>query len=144
MSATIEFGPVLAALNRLAYTNHQEWLVAVGEHEKAAIEQRIRTTKFDPEGKPWAEWRPFTRALREAKGNAAQGLLWDTGHLLESQTYLTPFGADLEIGTDVWYAERLQEGVPGKMAARPFIGWGESDLAWLETSLVAHLQALIG
>ena len=143
MSATIELGPVLAALNQLALGNHSSWLAKVGEHEKQMIEQRIQSTKLDPDGHEWAPWRPFTRAKREAKGNESQGLLWDTGNLLHSQTYVTPFGAALEIGTDVEYAERLQEGVPGHMEARPFVGWGDADLSWLETSLVAHLQAMI-
>ena len=144
MSATIDIGPVVAALNRLVLDNHSTWLVKVGEYEKRKIEQRIRVEKADPDGKEWAPWRPFTREKRIAKGNSGQGLLWDTGHLLASQTYVTPFGADLEIGTDVPYAQHLQEGVPGKMEARPFVGWGEADLAYLETSLVEHLQAMIG
>jgi phage gpG-like protein len=144
MSASIELGPVIAALNRLAIDNHSAWLVAVGEREKALIELRIQTTKLDPDGHAWAPWKPFTRAKRESQGNAEQGLLWDTGSLLHSQTYVTPFGAAIEIGTDVDYAEHLQEGIEGRMEARPFVGWSEDDKAWLESSLVEHLQALIG
>jgi len=143
MSATIEIGPVVAALNRIANAEHASWITAVGEREKALIQERIRTTKQDPDGHDWAPWRPFTKAKREAQGNAGQGLLWDTGELLQSPTYLTPFGAELEIGTDVDYAKVQQEGIEGHMAARPFIGWSEADQVWLETSLVEHLQTLL-
>jgi len=136
---TIDIAPVVAALNRLTL-GHEAWLAVVGEHEKAQIEQRIRSSKTDPTGHPWAPWQPSTEWKRHHKGNAAQGLLWDEGQLLGSVRHELHFD-EVQIGTDVAHGPHLQEGTR-HMVAREYVGWSDADMAWLGDSLIAHLSAL--
>lgn len=101
---------------------------AVGEWQTIEIEKRIAETKRDPDGVAWAAWRPYTAARRMKKGNAHLGLLLDEGMLLESVSF--QIGDGVNIGTDVPYAEYLQDGTPN-MIARPFVGWSPADIELL-------------
>ena len=51
------------------------------------LENRIRTrfeTQTDPDGSPWAPWRPSTAKVRQTRGG---NILHDTGHMLDSLSY---------------------------------------------------------
>lgn len=142
---TIDISSAIAGLNLiLARTETNNFLSLVGSFEKNVIQTRIRETKIDPDEHAWAPWQPFTRHQREAKGNVPQGLLWDTGNLLNSIRFEESFG-QVEIGTDVPYAHELQHGRDGSAGQRPmvpreFIGWQQSDFPALEAMLVGHLE----
>src|SRR5262245_9272653 len=101
-------------------TNMAPVLSAIGQMQRAKIQARIRDTKIDPDGGPWAPWAPATRAYREGKGNAGQGLLWDTGNLLNNiEVNADPM--KVVIGTAVEYGLFLQSGT-GRMPARAYMG----------------------
>jgi phage virion morphogenesis protein len=125
-------------LERLS--NLEPALAKIGAHQRETIQRRIQRTKQTPDGEDWAPWRPFTRAKREAKGNAGQGLLWDDGTLLES--ILAESGEHhVTIGTDVPYAGYLQDGTP-KMAAREFIGWTLDDQITARDTLIHWIEGI--
>lgn len=140
---TISADLALAELNgimaRLA--NPQPVLKSIGDWQAWKVRNRIQETKTDPDGKAWAEWAPFTLEERTEKGNAHQGLLWDTGHLLDSIN-VESFMDGLNIGTDVDYAEELQNGRSDKpkMPARPFIGWSTDDFIHMENKMAVYLE----
>ena len=147
---TIDLEQALAGLNRIASLNMAPWLAEVGRKEVAVIEDRIMHTKGSPDMIAWSPWRPMTERLRAAKGNLAQGLLWDEGNLLRSIRFESSL-FDVSIGTDITYAKELQEG-RSNMAARPFIGWGDEELGsalelsattqTLEASAIAFIEGL--
>lgn len=141
MTMTIDLEQALAGLNRLANLNMSPWMASVSQNAQAAVQQRIRSTKVDPGNAPWSPWRPATERHRLKKGNAGQGLLWDSGALLNSIQGQS--GADgVSVGTGVSYAGYLQDGTE-HMAARPFMGWTDSDIGQMEFSAVAFLEALL-
>ena len=102
----------------------------IGLYEVAEARERIQRSKDDPLGYAWAPWMPSTAAQRARKGNADQGLLWDTGALLDSIT-ASVAGNTVTIGSAVDYAGYLQDGTD-RMAARPFLGWSADALAFYE------------
>jgi phage gpG-like protein len=141
MTMTIDLGHALAVLNRLAAVNLSPWMEMVGRQAQESIQHRIRESKLDPENAPWSPWMPSTEMHRRHKGNAGQGLLWDQGTLLNSIRF-EHSGDSVAIGTDVDYAKYLQDGT-GNMAARPFVGWSDGQIAELEFSAVRFLEGLI-
>ena len=140
---TIDASEAIAALNAMAMrmANTEPVLAAIGYAETEVIRARIEEGKTTPEGQQWAPWRPWTREERENKGNESQGLLWDTGTLLNSIRHQTD-ARSVVIGTDVEYAHELQvgRGGPYPMVARPFIGWNEEGAAHAEMLMLHHIQ----
>lgn len=102
-----------------------EFLREAGERMRVSVQDRILAGKRSPEGVPWAAWSARRRKEREAKGNVSQGLLWDTGALLQSIRAEVGAG-DVSIGTDKEYASELQWG-RDNMPARPYIGFSAAD-----------------
>lgn len=113
-------------------------LSAIGALQVERVQQRIRSSKTSPDLAPWSPWRDSTRAYRERKGNAGQGLLWDEGTLLESVSAET-FVNGVRIGVEPFYGQFLQEGT-AKMDARPFLGWAPNDDATTERLMVQYLE----
>ena len=121
-------------------------LSRIGASEVENVRARIRGSKTSPWGDNWAPWAPSTRAHREHKGNADQGLLWDDGDLLKSIRYDAQVGAYLggslgvlEVGSDMSYAGYLQDGT-SKMPARPFLGWNPATFAYYEAMLAGWIE----
>jgi phage gpG-like protein len=96
----------------------------VGALFLADVRRKIRLTKVGPDDVKWAPWAPSTATARAKKGNAALGLLFDSGSLYNSfvldeeqkgfQLYSTsPYFGFLQQGTD-------------KMPARPMLGMSKS------------------
>lgn len=84
-------------------------------------QERIRTTKKDPEGRAWAPWSMATIRARNKDGTAGRGLLWRTGALLNSiQSRVRGWTA--EVWSTANHARFIQFGTP-KMTARPFLGF---------------------
>lgn len=102
--------------------NPRSMMQEIGDIIVEDIKHRIINTKTSPEDIAWAPWAPGTKKAREKKGNAALGLLYDTGTLLNSITSQVIGGHNtLQVGTNVKYAGWLNEGTE-KMPARPFLG----------------------
>lgn len=99
----------------------KDMLREIGDVVVEDIKQRITTTKKDPNEVAWAPWAPSTAKARQRKGNAALGLLNDSGALLQSITHKLTSNNKLQVGTALHYAAYLNDGTP-KMPARPFIG----------------------
>lgn len=110
---------------------------------KDAVEYRITHSKTSPDGQAWSSWMENTALYREHKGNAGQGLLWDSGDLLESFHVKRDGRNAMKIDSDVDYGQYLQDGTRF-MAARPFMGWSQDDeqlihahfIAWVEKNIL--------
>ena len=111
-----------------------------GEHALEAIRKRILDTKVSPDGEDWAPWKPLTETMRTWKGNAEQGLLFDTGDLLNSMRVEVDGSFSVAIGTDIPYAVDLQDGIPGKQEAREFVGWEADDVFVLGRTAITYLS----
>jgi phage gpG-like protein len=97
----------------------------IGDIVVEDIRHRISTLKQSPEGEAWSPWADSTAKARQRKGNAALGLLVDSGTLLRSITsQVIGSHHTVQIGTNVPYAGYLNDGTP-KMPARPFLGVSE-------------------
>ena len=140
---TITATQAIADLNLILarLQNPRPALDAIGAAEAENIRVRIQEGKRSPDGVPWAEWTPFTRAEREAKGNTERGLLWDSGTLLDSIRHQSG-AADVVIGTDVDYADELQDGRVG-MRARPFVGWDADGIRHAEMTMMHFLEGML-
>ena len=115
----------------------------VGAWQEQKTVRRIEETKLTPHGALWAEWQLGTFKKRQQKGNVSQGLLWDTGLLLNSFSWETD-ESGVEIGTTNEIAPWLQDGT-SKMVARPFmLNEGEElppeDIAELEMITNLYLR----
>lgn len=97
-------------------------LQKIGEEEVRLTQERIRSSKTGPDGKPWAPWSMATLKQRHRAGDASKGLLYRTGALLTSIKFKVEDGK-LTVYSDSTYGKYLQFGTP-KMPARPFIGFG--------------------
>lgn len=120
----VNFKEVQAAIGDIrAKAEHPRALMQeIGDIITEDIKYRIVKLKKDPDDKPWAPWAPSTAKARARKGNAALGLLFDTGTLLRSiKSQVIGSHNTLQIGTDVKYAGFLNNGT-SKMPARPFLG----------------------
>jgi phage gpG-like protein len=128
------------AINGLA--NQASFLAEAGKIGKDAVKERIRDTKTDADGRAWQAWMQPTEIHRIARGTASQGLLWESGKLLDSINVKSGF-ASVQIGTSANYAGFLQAGT-NHMSARPFMGWSAADEDHLHTAFVAWIDRAIG
>lgn len=95
----------------------------VALEEVRATQNRIRNSKTDPNGRPWAPWSMATIKANAGKGGS---LLFRSGALLNSIEYRIS-EKTLTIYSNVGYAKYLQFGTP-KMPARPFLGWSRESI----------------
>lgn len=120
----VDFREVQQAIKdlRSRVENPRAMMQEIGDIISEDIKNMISTRKTGPDDKPWAPWAESTRKARERKGNAALGLLVDSGTLLRSITsQVIGQHNTVQIGTNVHYAGYLNNGTP-KMPARPFLG----------------------
>lgn len=94
----------------------------IGAMQVKAAQDRIRSSKTDPNGRPWAPWSMATIKQRTREGNLNRGLLYRSGALIVSIKYKVERGT-LSVWSDAPYARFLQFGTP-KMRARAFLGFG--------------------
>ena len=98
-------------------------LQQVAAEEVKATQNRIRNSKTDPDGQPWAPWSMATIRANKNKGGS---LLFRTGALHDSIQFRIS-EKTLTIYSNVGYAKYLQFGTP-KMPARPFLGWSRENI----------------
>lgn len=120
--------------------NPQQFLDQVGQLLRNSTQQRITTTKTSPNGSPFAPWSVATLFARQKKGNAARGILYDTGNLLNAVQYQV-VGKQVEVGVDgsAPYGVYLQNGTR-HMPARPFVGISEQDRQMVRVLLQSYLK----
>ncbi len=137
---TLDASEAIAALSLIASraSDMSPLMEEFGELQVIAVRERLMNSKTTPWGADWAPWRPMTEIERTKKGNADQGLLWDTGTLLNSIRFeASPLG--VEIGTDVDYAVDLQNGTLS-MADRDFLGWSPDFYPTAERLALIYLE----
>lgn len=125
---------------RKKLANPRSMMQEIGDIIVEDIKNRITTTKKDVNtDKSWSPWKPSTKKARTKKGNAALGLLYDSGELLNSITsQVVGSHNTLQVGTNVPYASYLHEGTP-KMKARPFMGVSERAQESINEAIVLYL-----
>lgn len=134
---TIDLEQVMAEMDLLLKRTSQPFalLARIGGEEAVKAKRRIESSKTDPLGDGWLPWRPGTAHIRERKGNADLGQLWDSGALKDS-IYFNVTGDGVAIGTDDIIGLYQQDGTYGvgvgpygfHVNPRPFLGW-EPDAA---------------
>lgn len=121
------------------HKNPSKFLEMIGRAEVNMARDRVRTGKKDPDGRPWAPWEPATREQRRKKGTASRGLLFDSGFLYNSFTSRVS-GKRVTISNTSPYASYLNNGVPGRMPPRVFLGWGSDTQESIENIYRKHLK----
>lgn len=140
--ATNEVNAAVGELTRKL--NDKSMMQEVGDIIVEDIRHRIAITKTDPNDKPWQPWAPSTAHARERKGNAALGLLFDSGNLLRSITaevknHGSKGGVAVYIGSNTKYAGWLNDGTE-KMPARPFLGVSKRAKASIDEAIHLYLS----
>jgi phage virion morphogenesis protein len=140
--ATNEVNAAVGTLTRKL--NDKAIMQEVGDIIVEDIKHSIAVTKKGPDDKPWKPWAPSTAKGRERKGNAALGLLFDTGKLLRSITaevknHGSKGGVQVYIGSNTKYAEWLDQGTE-KMPARPFLGVSKRAKASIDEAINTYLS----
>lgn len=121
----------------------------VGALVENQTRRRLQDEKRSPSGVPWAPWSPAYAATRH--GN--HSLLIDTGALQDSIQYLVD-GDDIEVGSNLVYAHRQQEGdnfdsgslgdLVGGIPARPFLGVSAENATEIESAVAEYMDGLLG
>jgi len=110
----------------------------IGQFEMRQTRRRIRITKESPDGKKWQRWAASTEMARLRKGNAPQGLLYDTTELHDFIT-IKYDNDEVRIRSLADYSKFLQSGTI-KMPARPFMGWSEVSLKFIKRVFRRHFK----
>jgi len=113
----------------------------VGKRQKKIVKNRIQYTKTDPDGRQWTPWTSFTEIKRQMAGNVGQGIMWDSGALLNSVRYDVDGTFGVDIGSDIWYAPLQQDG-GGRIPSRQIFGWEEASLPQMALAFVRHLEGV--
>lgn len=116
----------------------QPVMMAAAELGAKSVKARIKSLKTTPDGQPWANWSPITADRRSRRGNAGNGLLFDTGALYQSVDWKAT-GKTGEVSAGASYAQYLQEGTK-RMPARPFMGWDKPTIRGVETLFEAWVN----
>jgi len=110
----------------------------IGQFEMRQTRRRIRITKESPDGKKWQRWAASTEMARLRKGNAPQGLLYDTKELHDFIT-IKYDNDEVRIRSLADYSRFLQFGTL-KMPARPFMGWSDVSLKFIKRVFKRHFK----
>jgi len=119
-----------AGLNRLA--------TKVG----AALLNRMRTRFLDETDPDGQKWVPSTFGERRKAQGKGGGTLFDTGALFHSIQLGRAAGGVVNIGTDVPYAKKHQEGEDGEVQ-RVFLGFGGDDVKFAEDIVARRIDEII-
>lgn len=141
MTLTVNFNTTFSTLNRLATDPLAPWLKYVAISEKKKVEERIKSTKVDPDGHAWEPWAPSTEAYRRKHGTEESGLLLDSGALLASFVAKSNTNSATISSEGIPYAGWLQHGT-NHMPARPYLGWSTVSLATLELEAAVFLAKI--
>lgn len=148
---TIDLAEAMAEMDMLITRASKPFalMARIGGDEAIKAKARISTTKTDPLGDGWLPWRPGTTRIRERKGNADLGQLWDSGELKNS-IYFRVAADGVAIGTDDIIGLYQQDGTYGvgvsetgyHVNPRPFLGWEPDSLDEYELMTIRYLQGL--
>ena len=138
-----DFSEVFEYMSRAiaGLSNSAPFMAEAGKIGVHSVQDRIEKTKRDPDGRAWAPWKESTQLSRLRKGNAALGLLFDSGSLLRSINAKQGIGS-VEIDSSAAHAGFLQDGT-SRMSARPFMGWSPQDEDKITTAFNAWIDRSI-
>lgn len=123
---------------RLKKLQNRKFLNTIARQQQEEVRRRIRTTKVDPDGVPWAPWSAATLKARTRRGTVATGLLYETGKLWRSiRSFVV--NTSIRITADVPYARYLQQGTL-RMPARPFLGWSEQTIRKIKSFIAKEIK----
>lgn len=108
-----------------AFQSTSQFLYQVGQSEVKQAKFRIRTSKTDPDGRPWRRWAAATVKARARRGSLTGGLLYDTGRLYNSFT-VSSSKQRVTIKNTTEYSGYLQRGTL-RMPRRQFLGFGRDS-----------------
>lgn len=114
---------------------------AIGAMQVQKVKERIKTTKLDPDGEPWTPWAPFTADKRDREGTYDRGIMWETGRLLDSVRFDVDGAFGVDIGSDIWYAPKHQDG-QGRLPKREIFGWDQADLTRIAVLFVNYVEGV--
>lgn len=118
--------------------NPKQLLQNVGNREQEKAEQRIVSSKINPDNRQWRPWAYSTILTRQRDGTLSRGLLYQTGNLLRSFTVKIS-RATVEIKNSAFYARYLQMGT-ANMPRREFLGWGVDSMRSLPKAAIKFFR----
>lgn len=149
------FREMIAAINALEKELKGPGLNRLATEVGGALLARIRRrflAKTDPDG---TEWPPSIRGqIREAggktfqtkggvrKGYTGTGTLFESGALFQSIQLGQASGGEINIGTDIPYADIHQSGLEGQ-PKRVFLGFGTNDVKFAEDVVAKRMEEII-
>lgn len=105
------------------------FLKEIGKSLEASTKLRFNEGE-DPQGQ---DWKPSQRVIKQGRGRT----LVETGRLQKSISYVSD-ESEVNIGTDVPYAEIHQEGLDG-IPKREFLGISDKDQQEIERIVEKHI-----
>jgi phage virion morphogenesis protein len=112
----------------------------VGQLIETQTRNRLQNEKTDPDGKAWAPWSTSYAKSRH-KGHS---LLQNTGHLLDSITYVTNNDGTVEVGSNLNYADDHQNGnSKRRVPARPYLGLSNDNLKEIAEEIGNYLDRMM-
>jgi|Cruoilmetagenom7_1024161.scaffolds.fasta_scaffold04281_7 phage gpG-like protein len=145
------FRELVAAITAIEEEVKGPGLNRLAEQVGSALLNRIRTrflAETDPDG---VEWEPSIagqirkaggKTYRDGKGYSGTGTLFETGALFHSIQLGEASGGEINIGTDIPYASRLQKGEDG-LPARVFLGFGGDDVQFAEDVIHQRIEEIL-
>lgn len=120
---------VIGKLEAIANRDWNPFMAMVGQHEVSLAQERITSTKTDPDDNKWTGMSAIWASKRAKRGTLALGLLRDSEELLHS-IHFEVGALGVDIGSDsehsiMQYASvfKTEEGTLEDVPARPFLGW---------------------
>lgn len=129
-------------IDRLANPDLQGLGEVLGAMSESQARKRLSEDKAAPDGTPWAPWSKEYAGRQKGGKSYLEG----EGNLIDSITFDVQGGRVL-IGSDLEYAAIHQYGGtpdmkpgPAGIPARPYLGWGDDDLAAIQAEADAWLD----
>ena len=140
LTLTADVELALTAMNR-AIAHIENKAPVVNEMAAYAMETVLDnfSGQHDPDGKPWEALSPSSLVRKGHSGTLGNGILVDSGKMIGSfKMDKSAYGFSLDNTTP--YAPIHQHGfAAANIPARPFMGFGKADEAWLHAIMTAWL-----
>ncbi len=136
------FREMIAAINAIETDIKGPGLNRLATAVGAALLNRMKTRFLDEKDPDGAKWIPSTFGERRKAQGKGGGTLFDTGALFHSIQLGRAAGGEVNIGTDVPYAKKHQEGLDGEVQ-RVFLGFGGDDVKFAEDIIARRIEEII-
>ena len=136
------FREFLAGLKALEEATTGPGLNDLATQVGAALLNRMRTRFLNEQDPDGAKWIPSTFGERRKAEGKGGGTLFDTGALFHSIQLGRAAGGEVNIGTDIPYAKKHQEGLDGEVQ-RVFLGFGGDDVKFAEDVVSQRIEEIL-